>query len=136
MATTEPPARSGATIRARVQGERTDEFINHVREMDEELVSWVDGFVFGRVWNRPGLSFEERMLIAIAMLAAGGQTLNVLRAYLDGALQDGIPAAKVHEVLVMTSIYAGFPKMMQVLDLWTEVKKAHVLRQGRNAPST
>jgi 4-carboxymuconolactone decarboxylase len=104
--------------------------------MDEELVTWVDGFVFGRVWNRPGLSFEERMLIAIAILAASGDTLSVLRAYLDGALQDGIPVTKVHEALVMTSVYAGFPKMMQVLDVWTEVKKAHVLRQERSTPST
>jgi 4-carboxymuconolactone decarboxylase len=114
----------GSSRRARAQGARTEQLIGIVREMDPDVASWVDDFVFGRVWGRPGLEFEERQLTAIAMLAATQQPRQ-LRVYLHGALQDGIPPDQIREVLAMTAVYAGFPALMHALEVWSEVRAAY-----------
>lgn len=84
----------GAARRRRVQGRKTERLAEHVASLDPGVAEWIDGFVFGQVWGRPGLAQEERALIAIAALAATGQP-DQLRAYLFGALDAGIPPEKI-----------------------------------------
>ncbi len=96
--------------------------------LDPGLAEWVDQFVFGEVWGRPGLSEPERMLVAISALAATGRP-DQLRAYLFGALHAGVPAVKLHETLVMQAVYAGFPAAIGALGVWREVVGA-ARRQG------
>lgn len=95
---------------------------------DEGLADYADDFIFGQIWGRPGLSFEDRMLVAITALAATGHP-NQLRLYLHGALQDGMPASKIHEVMVMLTVYAGFPTAMDGMIAWQEVL-ASARKQG------
>ncbi len=81
-------ASSGAERRRRAQGR----VLTHCRpsspKVDPGLASFADGFIFGDVWGRPGLTFEERMMVAITALAATGHPTQ-LKNYLHGALQDG-----------------------------------------------
>lgn len=111
----------GTQRRRRVQGPKSDRLQESIRGLDPQLAGWVDEFVFGEVWERPGLSEEERLLVAIGMLAAG-RNPEQLRAYLFGAGFAGVPAEKVREVLVMCTVYAGFPAALQALGLWQEVR--------------
>lgn len=96
--------------------------------LDPELPDFIDQFVFGTVWARPGLSFEERMLIAIGALAAQGKP-DQLRNYLFGALYEGIPATKVQETIVMSFVYGGFPNSVTSLMCWRDVVE-RARRQG------
>lgn len=95
-----------------------------MRSMDPALPSWSDEFIFGTVWARPGLAHEERMLVAISSLASLGHIAQ-LRNYLHGALQDGIAATKLHEAILMLSVYAGFPAMFTALDCLREVRASY-----------
>ena len=113
-------AGSGADRRRRAQGHMSDEIQRRTAELDEQYPEWADGFVFGDVWGRPGLDYDTRMLIAIAQLAATGHH-SALRAYLRGALEAGIPTRQVHETLVMTVVYCGFPTLLDSLVTWHEV---------------
>ena len=58
------------------------------------------------------------------MLAVLGSETQ-LRNYLHGALQDGVPPEKLHETLLMTVVYAGFPAAIAALVVWKEVLAAH-----------
>jgi 4-carboxymuconolactone decarboxylase len=111
---------AGRARRGRAQGAKADRLQEHLRGLDPQVADWADRFIFGEVWGREGLDQHERMLVAITALAANGN-LTQLRNYLWGALQDGIPARKVHEALVMQVVYAGFPRAISALDLWREV---------------
>jgi 4-carboxymuconolactone decarboxylase len=122
------PVTEGSGRRARAQGPRTEDLIEVNRAMDPQLPDWVDGFIFGEVWGRPGLAHEERMLVAISSLATSGHQAQ-LRNYLFGALHDGISARKIHETLVQLCVYAGFPVMLDALVAWGEVV-ASARRQG------
>ncbi len=114
---------TGARRRSRVQGRKSAKLQAHLEQLDPGVAGWVDSFVFGQVWGRPGLNEAERTLIAIAMLAATERP-DQLRAYLFGALDNGVSPAAVHEVLVMSTVYAGFPAALNALRLWQEVLRS------------
>ena len=110
----------GAARRARAQGAKADQLQAALAELDPQLAVWADSFVFGDVWGRPGLEFEQRMLVAITALAVGGHTPQ-LKNYLHGALEDGIPARAIHEALLMLAVYCGMPVALQAMVCWNEV---------------
>lgn len=114
----------GRALRERAQGEKAAALAEGLPALDPDLLEWSDGFVFGQVWNRPGLQFEQRMLVAIAMLAALGQ-LTQLRNYLHGTLQTGIAPEEIHETVAMTCVYAGFPAALDALECWRDVRESH-----------
>lgn len=112
---------AGAARRTRAQGGRAEALQASLRSLDEGAAGWADSFVFGEVWGRPGISFEDRMLVAITVLAAGGHH-GQLRNYLFGAVQDGMSARRIQEALTMLVVYAGFPVALQALDVWGGVR--------------
>jgi 4-carboxymuconolactone decarboxylase len=114
----------GRAIRERAQGVKALALGEVLKDLDPALLDWTDSFIFGDVWARPGLSHEERMLVAIASLASLGHIAQ-LRNYFHGALQDGIPAEKIHEAVLMLGVYAGFPAMLTAMDCWKKALAAH-----------
>lgn len=111
---------AGKQRRRRAQGAKADALQHALGSMDEGLANLTNEFVFGQVWGRPGLSHEERMLIAISALAATDHP-NQLRNYLHGALQDGIDPVKIHETVIMMCVYGGFPVALEALTEWRSV---------------
>ncbi len=63
--------------------------------------------VFGTIWNRPGLPLPMRALCTIAALATFPR-LAPLRHYLQAGLSLGWSAEGLREILVQSSLYAGF----------------------------
>jgi len=115
---------NGEELRARAQGVRADALGQALADLDPELLEWADEFIFGTVWSRPGLAFEDRMLVAITALASQGATTQ-LRNYLHGALQDGMDPDRIREALVMLVVYVGFPTALNALVVYKEVLDAH-----------
>jgi 4-carboxymuconolactone decarboxylase len=109
-----PSAEAGAHRRRRAQGAKADKLQAALLDLDPQLGTWADGFVFGQVWAGDALSHDERMIVAITALAATGRPTQ-LRNYLHGALQDGMSAARIREVLRMMVVYVGFPLAIQSL---------------------
>jgi 4-carboxymuconolactone decarboxylase len=121
----ESPDRSseGAALRARAQGGRHQDLQTALGAIDPRLAGWADNFIFGDVWNRDGVAFEDRMLVAIVALAATEKP-NQLRNYLHGALQDGMDPRRIHEALLMLVVYVGWPAALQSLIVWQEVVRS------------
>ena len=113
-------ATEGAGLRARAQGARHQDLQSALGAIDPRLAGWADGFIFGDVWARDGIAFEDRMLVAIVALAATEKP-NQLRNYLHGALQDGMDPRRIHEALLMLVVYVGWPVALQSLIVWQEV---------------
>ena len=114
----------GRAIRERAQGAKATALGAVLEDLDPALLEWTDTFIFGTVWARPGLAHEERMIVAISSLASLGH-IPQLRNYFHGALQDGMPAEKITEVILMLGVYAGFPTMLSAMDSWKGVLAAH-----------
>jgi 4-carboxymuconolactone decarboxylase len=78
---------------------------------------------FGIVWCRPGLALPSRMVCTLAALASL-QRQTALRRYVGAALNIGLDARAVQEVLIQIGIYAGFTASEEALDTAAAVFKA------------
>ncbi len=69
---------------------------------------------FGIVWCRPGLGLAERMICTLAALASV-QRPSALHRYVGAALNIGLDALAIQEVLIQIGIYAGFTASEEAL---------------------
>ncbi|AEV70698.1 uncharacterized protein, gamma-carboxymuconolactone decarboxylase subunit like protein [Mycolicibacterium rhodesiae NBB3] len=67
-------------------------------------------FVFGHLWQRPGLGRRERRLITVAAVGVSG-ALGPIYSHVGAALESrDISRSEMNEVILQFSAYAGFPK--------------------------
>ena len=69
---------------------------------------------FGIVWCRPGLALADRMVCTLAALASV-QRPRALHRYVGAALNIGLDASAIQEVLIQIGIYAGFAASEEAL---------------------
>ena len=69
---------------------------------------------FGIVWCRPGLALTDRMVCTLVALACL-QRHAALRRYVGAALNIGLDATAIQEVLIQIGIYAGFTASEEAL---------------------
>ena len=80
---------------------REDPFMLPIQQLTTD-VGW------GKVWARPGLERNVRSMLSVALLAALGKR-DELRNHILGALNNGVTKDEIQEVLLHTTVYAGFP---------------------------
>ncbi len=115
----------GAARRQRALGSKANVLRDLQVAVDPEMADWADDFIFGKVWGREGLSEQERMLLAISALAGSGQ-VDLMKNYLHGALQAGVPVRKIHEAIVQNVVYVGFPNTFRAVHAWRAVLSSAV----------
>lgn len=73
-----------------------------------------DEFVFGHVWQRPGLSRRDRRLVTLACVCAADAT-GPIDAHLYAALASGdLTLDELREFVLQFAVYCGWPKASQV----------------------
>ena len=70
--------------------------------------------VMDGLWNRPELSRRDRGLITVAALIARGQTL-AMPHYFEKALDSGVKASELSEIILHLAFYSGFPNAMAAI---------------------
>jgi 4-carboxymuconolactone decarboxylase len=79
------------------------------------LENLTDEVVFGRVWARPGLGLEDRMLATLACLTAK-QYLPQLAEMAGAALHIEMAPRLIQEVMLHCAMYAGVPSAVNSLE--------------------
>jgi 4-carboxymuconolactone decarboxylase len=67
-----------------------------------------DNVLFGDVWERPEMSKRDRSLITVAVLTATYRT-EELRGHMARALDNGVTADELRELITHVTFYAGWP---------------------------
>ena len=93
------------------------------------LQDMINGYAYGDLWQRPGLSPKLRSLTMVAMMAAVGRP-NELRVHLNGAVKNGCTADEVREVLLQVALYCGLPLSIEAHTIAQEVLAAHGVKAG------
>lgn len=71
-------------------------------------------YLYGEIWNRPGMTRRQRMICSVAAFTAL-QMASQQRKFFRSALNVGLSAAEVMEIIIQTGPYSGFPPALNAL---------------------
>ena len=80
----------------------------------------INGYVYGDVWSRGGLSNEIRSLVMLGITAASNRPQE-FRVHAKGALANGCTREQVQDVLLLVAMYCGVPAAIETTRIAAEV---------------
>lgn len=102
-------------------------------EGDDDFIDQKRGWIFGYIFNRPGLDLKTRGIVALSLLTAQQDTASVriMRAWIMALNRLGMTEREIREVLLMSEIYCGAQKCRNALDICTEVFQQKATAQSK-----
>ena len=91
-------------------------------EMDPQYTRLLLDFTYGGLMTRGVLSERVRLLVVIAQCAAMGE-LEYLESSMRAALNEGVRAREILEILLQTTVYVGMPKINRAARVFHSVLK-------------
>ncbi len=79
-----------------------------------------DSYLYGDIWERPGLSARDRSLITVAVNQSLYAT-NELRLHMGRALDNGVTQSEIAELIAHVLWYSGFPTGVNAARVAAEV---------------
>src|SRR5436305_14832464 len=89
-------------------------------EFDAPLQNIINAYVYGDVWERPGLSGDIRSLVMLGITAASNRPAE-FRVHAKGALANGCTRAQVQDVLLLVAMYCGVPAAIETTRIAAEI---------------
>ena len=89
-------------------------------EFGAPLQNIINAYVYGDVWERPGLTDAMRSLLMLGMMAASSKPAE-FRVHAKGALANGCTAAQVQDVLLLVAMYCGVPAAIEPTRIAAEI---------------
>jgi 4-carboxymuconolactone decarboxylase len=86
-----------------------------------DLGRYIAEFGLGDIYSRAGLSLRDREFAAVAMLTAMGGRDPQVRYHLGAALNVGITAQELEELIIQKVPFAGFPTAINAFNLLRQV---------------
>lgn len=128
----------GMKIRRQVLGdEYVDRAMRSADDFSAEFQRIVTDYCWGQTWGRPGLSFRQRSLNNLCLLAAlnRGQEFET---HFRGALRNGCTLDELRETLIQIATYAGIPAGVEAFRIARKVLAEEKVKAPATteAPST
>ncbi|MET9117954.1 alpha/beta fold hydrolase [Streptomyces longwoodensis] len=96
-------------VRREVLGDaHVDRELAQADAFSEDYQEFLTRYVWGEVWDRPGLDRRSRSCVALTALVAGGHP-EQLAVHLRAALRNGLTPDEIKEVLLQTAVHCGVP---------------------------
>jgi 4-carboxymuconolactone decarboxylase len=112
---------SGTKVRREVLGDaHVDRSLKNRNALNEEFQDLITRYAWGEIWSRPGLPRKTRSMITLAMMVALNRG-EELKMHLRAALNNGVTAQEIKEVLLQTAIYCGVPAANHAFHVAQEV---------------
>src|SRR3981081_1713986 len=81
-------------------------------EFGAPLQNIINAYVYGDVWERPGLDDAMRSLVMLGITAASSKPAE-FRVHAKGALANGCPRERVQDLLLLVGMYCGVPAAIE-----------------------
>ena len=92
--------------------------------INPDITRYVIEFGYGDIYARGILPIRNRQVATIAALAAKGTAPSQLRFHIGGGLRAGLSEAEIVEIMLLVSVYAGFPAALNGILATREVAEA------------
>jgi 3-oxoadipate enol-lactonase/4-carboxymuconolactone decarboxylase len=108
--------RKGKELMERMFGDAVGDLDLSLPEGDPAQREWT-AWTYGHLMQERGvLDLKTRALLAVAMLTALGEE-DMLSKWIRGSLKLGCRPEEIREMIITTSVYAGYPKTRRALKL-------------------
>lgn len=99
----------GMRVRREVLGDDyVDAAVAATTEFTAPFQDFLTRYAWGEIWSRPGLDRRTRSCITLAVLTAL-HCHDEVALHVRAALNNGLSAEEIQEVLLHTAVYAGVP---------------------------
>jgi len=92
--------------------------------INPDITRYIVEFAYGDIYARGILPLRNRQAATIAALAAKGTAPPQLRFHIGGGLRAGLTEAEIVEIMLLISVYAGFPAALNGILATREVAEA------------
>lgn len=90
-------------------------------KISPELVQFTIEYGYGDVFSRENLDKKYRQIATIAVLATLGNSQPQLKFHIKGALNIGLSKDEIKEIMLLMTVYAGFPAAINGTNILKEV---------------
>ena len=99
----------------KIDGTAGSNVIENLSDIAPDLARYIIEFAFGQIYERPGLSLQERELLTLSSLLTAGGREAQLQVHINAALYVGIKEDKIIEAFLHCIPYTGFPKVLNAV---------------------
>jgi 4-carboxymuconolactone decarboxylase len=89
-------------------------------EFGAPLQNIINAYVYGDIWERPGLPDDIRSLVMLGITAASHKPAE-FRVHAAGALANGCTREQVQDVLLLVAMYCGIPAAIEPTGIAAEI---------------
>jgi 4-carboxymuconolactone decarboxylase len=105
----------GEEVLTQVDGAGGAAVIAALADVAPALAHHVVAYGFGDVYSRPGLEPAQRQLVTLGALTALGGCEPQLEVHVNAALNVGVSATEIVEVITHSAVYCGFPRALNAI---------------------
>ncbi|WP_417800844.1 carboxymuconolactone decarboxylase family protein [Tenacibaculum sp.] len=105
-----------------IDGEAGEKVIESLKDVSPDLAKYTIEYPFGDVYSRETtLDNRTKEIAVVAALTAMGNTRPQLKVHLNAALNVGVTEEELSEIMILMSVYAGFPSALNGTSALKEV---------------
>ena len=109
--------------------------LEQVRAVAPALEKYAQNTVLGALWKRAGLAPRDRSIVTLSALIARNQAAE-LSYYLALALDNGVTAGEISEIITHLAFYAGWPNAMSAVVVAGQVFAARNIPADQLPPAS
>ena len=99
----------GAQHLAKLQADQVENLEQTFKSISPDMARFVIEYGFADIFSRPALDFKRREMATISALTAIGTAPSQLKFHIKAALNMGVSQVDITEIMLLISVYAGFP---------------------------
>ena len=104
-----------------IDGEAGIKVIESLKDISPDLGKYTIEYPFGDVYNRNILTHRTKEIAVVSSLAAMGTARSQLKVHINAALNVGVTVKEIAEIMILISVYAGFPAALNGTSALKEV---------------
>lgn len=104
-----------------IDGQAGVNVIESLKDVSPDLGKYTIEYPFGDVYSRDILDNRTKEIAVVAALTAMGNARPQLKVHINAALNVGVTEKELSEIMILMSVYAGFPSALNGTSALKEV---------------
>ncbi|MGY0398554.1 MAG: carboxymuconolactone decarboxylase family protein [Ostreibacterium sp.] len=106
-----------------IHGQAGVSVIENLKDISPDLAKYTIEYPFGDVYSRTILDNKTKEIAVVAALTAMGNAEPQLKVHINAALNVGVTSEEISEIMILMSVYSGFPSALNGTLALKEVMK-------------